>query len=87
MYGAYILGMGLEIYSIRSPVVAEEEANKSRGRGGQGGRGWNANNPGCWISSEEWQSMGDEEREMIRTQCVNYAKQNIGAVSLCRNGY
>jgi len=35
------------------------------GREGRGGRRYTVYNPSQWISSEEWQSMGEDEREMI----------------------
>jgi hypothetical protein len=52
---------------------------KGRGRGGgRSGRGQPS--PGRWISSEEWQSMEESERESIRTARANYAKRNISAL-------
>jgi len=38
-------------------------------------------NPGCWISSKDWNNMPDDKKEMIRKAQANYAKRNIGAVS------
>ena len=52
---------------------------KGRGRGGgRSGRGQPS--PGRWISSEEWQSMEESEKESIRTARANYAKRNISAL-------
>jgi hypothetical protein len=55
---------------------------RGRGRGGRtGGQNTNANNPGQWISSDEWNNMSEEDKESIWNARSNYAKCNISAVS------
>jgi hypothetical protein len=60
---------------------------RGRGRGfdQRGGRynqgGCNANNPGFWISSEDWQNMTEEEKESLQNARANYAKHNISALN------
>ncbi len=57
--------------------------NKGRGKGrGLGGRrgGCGQQNPGRWISYEEWQNIDESEKKSIRVARANYAKCSIGAV-------
>jgi len=53
---------------------------RGRGRGGRTG-GRNINNPGRWISSDDWNNMSKEDKEGIRNARSNYAKQKISSVT------
>jgi hypothetical protein len=56
-------------------------SNNGRGRGrGRGRGGRNSNNPGRWISADEWSNMAEDEKETIRNARANYAKRNISAL-------
>jgi hypothetical protein len=56
--------------------------NNGRGRGrGRGRGGRNPNNPGRWISADEWSNMAEDEKETIRNARANYAKRNISALN------
>lgn len=55
---------------------------RGRGRGrGRGGRGNTSPNAGRWITSDQWHSMSEEEREAIRNERSNFAKRKLSALT------
>jgi hypothetical protein len=75
-------GRGHSQNKFKNNANNRNQGGRGRGRGGRAGGGRNnKNSPGRWITSDEWQSMTDEDKESIRTARANYAKRKINAIS------